>query len=121
MIGFDSEFPRAGYMIHDRDSKYTAHFDHIMKDAGIKPIRLPLRSPNLNAVAERFVLSIKSECLDRFIPIGEKTLRLAIRNYMEFYHAERHISRREINRYYRKLNTARPLAGSPAGKGWAAF
>lgn len=89
MIGFDSEFPRAGYMIHDRDSKYTAHFDHIMKDAGIKPIRLPLRSPNLNAVAERFVLSIKSECLDRFIPIGEKTLRLAIRNYMEFYHAER--------------------------------
>ena len=89
MTGFDGELSRAGYLIHDRDSKYTARFDHMMKEAGIKPIRLPLRSPNLNSVAERFVLSIKSECLDRFIPIGEKSLRLAISNYMEFYHAER--------------------------------
>jgi len=89
MTGFDGELSRGGYLIHDRDSKYTARFDHIMKEAGVKPIRLPLRSPNLNSVAERFVLSIKSECLDRFIPIGEKSLRLAISNYMEFYHAER--------------------------------
>ena len=48
MTGFDGELSRGGYLIHDRDSKYTARFDHIMKEAGVKPIRLPLRSPNLN-------------------------------------------------------------------------
>ena len=56
-------------------------------------MRLPARSPNLNAFAERFVLSlrarIKSECLNKIIPLGEKHLRLAIREYMEHYHTER--------------------------------
>ena len=61
----------------------------LLKDSGTNPVRLPARSPNLNAFAERFVLSIKSECLNKIIPLGEKHLRLAIKEYMEHYHIER--------------------------------
>ena len=50
------------------------------------PVRLPSRSPNLNAYAERFVRSIKSECLGQVIPIGEAHLRRAVREYVEHYH-----------------------------------
>jgi putative transposase len=55
----------------------------------VKPIKLPAQSPDLNAFAERFVLSIKSECLDRLIPLGERHLRRAITEFVEHYHAER--------------------------------
>ena len=52
-------------------------------------MRLPPRSPNLNAYAERFVLSIKSECLNRMVILGERHLRYVIIEYTEHYHAER--------------------------------
>jgi putative transposase len=77
------------YLIMDRDPLFTSCFRNMLKESGTKPVRLPARSPNLNAFAERFVLSIKSECLSRIIPLGEKHLRLAIREYMEHYHRER--------------------------------
>ena len=89
ITGFDGELVNAKYLIHDRDGKYTAQFDAIMESAGIHPIRLPPRSPNLNAYAERFVLSIKSECLNKIIFAGEKSLRRALKNYVEHYHMER--------------------------------
>src|SRR5262245_62409791 len=56
---------------------------------GVQPIRLPPRSPNLNAYAERFVRSIKEECLDRVVPLGEDHVRLLAREYIEHYHRER--------------------------------
>ncbi len=77
------------YLIMDRDLLLTACFTNMLKESSTNPVRLPARSPNLNAFAERFVLSIKSECLNKIIPLGEKHLRRAIREYMEHYHAER--------------------------------
>jgi transposase InsO family protein len=61
----------------------------MLRPAGVKVVRLPSRSPNLNAYAERFVLSIKSECLERMVLLGEWHLRKAISEYMKHYHAER--------------------------------
>jgi transposase InsO family protein len=55
----------------------------------VKPLLLPARSPNLNAFAERFVGSVKSECLDRIVPLGEQHLRAAVRAFMDHYHEER--------------------------------
>ena len=78
-----------GYLIHDRDPLYTRDFRALLTKAGVKPVRLPPQSPNLNAYAERFVLSIKSECLDRMVFLGEKHLRRAILSYVEHYHLER--------------------------------
>ena len=59
------------------------------KRADVDAVRLLSKSPNLNAYAERFVLSIKSECLDRMILVGESHLRRAINEYMEHYHHDR--------------------------------
>jgi putative transposase len=58
------------YLLIDRDPLYTAAFRGILKGSGVKAVRLPPMSPNLNAFAERFVLSIKSECLERIVPPG---------------------------------------------------
>ncbi len=54
---------RSGYLIHDRDPLFTKAFPETLESAGVRPVRLPSSSPNLNAYAERFVRSIKSECL----------------------------------------------------------
>jgi len=77
------------YLIIDRDTKYSEQFRRLIGDEGTKVIRLPPRSPNLNAYAERFVRSIKDECLDRMIFIGQASLRRAVAEYMGHYHAER--------------------------------
>ena len=77
------------YLIIDRDAKYSQQFRRLPEDSGTKVIRLPPMSPNLNAYAERFVRSIKDECLDRMIFVGQESLRRAVAEYMEHYHSER--------------------------------
>ena len=79
----------ARYLIHDRDPLFTQSFREILKSSGVETVKLPARSPNLNAYAERFVRSIKSECLAQIIPLGERHLRRAVREYTEHYHVER--------------------------------
>jgi transposase InsO family protein len=80
---------RSRYLIHDRDPLFTQRFREILDGSGVHPVKLPSRSPNLNAYAERFVRSIKSECLAQVIPIGEAHLRRAVREYVAHYHGER--------------------------------
>jgi hypothetical protein len=77
------------YLLHDRDAKYTASFRSIIKAVGVKPVALPPRSPNLNAYSERWVRSVKEECLSRLILFGEGALRRALQNYLAHYHQER--------------------------------
>ena len=80
---------RSRYLLQDRDPIFTKGFREILDGSGVRPVRLPSRSPNLNAYAERFVRSIKSECLAQVIPIGEAHLRRAVREYVKHYHGER--------------------------------
>ena len=77
------------YLILDRDTKYSDAFRSVLVREGIQVIRLPPRSPNLNAFAERFVRSIKEECLSRMIFFGPASLQHAIRQFMAHYHTER--------------------------------
>ena len=77
------------FVIMDRDSKYSEAFRSVLENAGAEPVRLPPRSPNLNAFAERFVRSAKDECINRMIFFGEKSLRRAISQFAEHHHAER--------------------------------
>ena len=77
------------YLIHDRDPLFTREFAGLLRAAGVTCLKLPARSPNLNAYAERFVLSIKSECLWKIIPLGEGHLRRAVAEFVEHYHVER--------------------------------
>ena len=76
-------------LIHDRDPLYTAQFTKKLAAAGERCVKLPPKSLNLDAYAERFVRSIKSECLDRMIFFGGKHLRLVVNEYVEPDHAER--------------------------------
>ncbi len=77
------------YLIHDRDPLFTKAFKELLKSSGVETVRLPARSPNLNAYAERFVRSIKSEFLGKIIPLGERHLRNAVKEYTDHYHFER--------------------------------
>ena len=78
------------YLIHDRDPLYrTAGFHETLKSSGIEPVKLPARSPDLNCYAERFVKSIKSECLDHLILSSVKHLEYVIEQYCAYYHHER--------------------------------
>jgi len=77
------------FLIHDRDPLFTAEFQSILKSVGVNCVKLPPRSPNLNAYAERFVRSIKESCLNRLILFGEQSLRRAIREFVTHYHQER--------------------------------
>ena len=77
------------YLIMDRDTKYTEEFRDSLDREGVKPVRCPVRAPNCNAFAERFVRSIREECLDRMILFSEVSLRRALRAYVIHYHSER--------------------------------
>ena len=77
------------FLIHDRDPLFSASFRATLSPAGVETVKLPARSPNLNAHAERFVRSIKHECLNRIVPLGENHLRTAVRAYVAHYHLER--------------------------------
>ena len=86
---FDGFFRDKRYVIMDRDGKYTAAFRRILREAGVKAVRLPPRSPDLNPQIERFVRTIKEECLCRLILFGESMLRRAIGEFLAHYHRER--------------------------------
>jgi transposase InsO family protein len=85
----DGFFTGKRYLIHDRDPLYTKEFLSILADAGRQSVKLPPRSPNLNAYAERFVRTIKENCLEQMIFFGQESLRNSIREFIAHYHRER--------------------------------
>jgi len=93
----------AGVWICDRDRKWSRDVRRLLEDAGIRVVTDPERAPNANAYAERFVRSIKEECLDRMLPIGERHFRRAVAEFVEHYHRERN---------HQGLNN-RLIAGTP--------
>jgi hypothetical protein len=77
------------YLLHDRDTKFCESFRELIESGSVKAIRLPARSPNLNSYAERWVRSVKEECLAKLILVGELSLRRALQQYLLHYHEER--------------------------------
>jgi hypothetical protein len=84
-----------GFLIGHRDvvmdcaPLFTASLRALLAGSGVKTVRLPARSPNLNAYAERFVRSIRQECLSKVIPLGEQHLRELVHRYVAHYRGER--------------------------------
>jgi len=79
----------ADVWICDRDRKWSRDVRRVLQDAGIRVVTTPERAPNANAYAERFVRSIKEECLDRIVPLGERHFRRSVDEFVEHYHCER--------------------------------
>ena len=75
-------------LLHDGDKKYCRGFCRLLKDAGVRPVRLPPYSPNLNAFAERWVKSIKTECLQFYCPMTRASVEYVIKQYVAHYNAE---------------------------------
>jgi len=85
------------FLIHDNDTKFTASYDNVFSSEGIEILNTPYRAPKANAYAERWVRSIREECLDHILVINENHLRRVLTEYGEYY-----------GEYY---NTARPHQG----------
>jgi hypothetical protein len=82
------------YLLHDRDAKFSASFDDVLRSAGIEPITLPPQSPNLNAHLERWNRSVREECLSKIILFGEASLQHVLSNYVQHFHSERNHQRK---------------------------
>jgi putative transposase len=76
-------------LICDRDPKWSRGMEHLLNTVGIRVVRIPAHAPNCNAHAERFVRSIKDECLNRIVPLGERHLRRMLAEFSAHYHRER--------------------------------
>ena len=88
-LSFSGLFERTRFLIHDRDSKFSASFDDVFRSEGIKVTVTPIRAPQANAYAERFVRTARAECLDWLLILGRRHLEHVLRRYMTHYNAAR--------------------------------
>jgi transposase InsO family protein len=113
----DGFLRQSRFLIHDRDPLFTRQFRTTLREAGTEPIRLPSRSPNLNAYAERFVRSIKSECLGQVIPLGERHLRSLVLDFTDTITTSEIIRDSGIGSLRLAPRTSADEARSSAGRG----
>ena len=88
-LSFTGLFDRMRFLIHDRDSKFSAAFDEIFRSEGFNVIKTPIRAPQANAYAERFVRTVRAECLDWLLIVGRRHLEHVLRSYTIHYNRER--------------------------------
>jgi putative transposase len=88
-LSFTGVFERVRFLIHDRDSKFTASFDEVFRSEGIQVVPTPVRAPKANAYAERFVRTVRTECLDWLLILGRRHLESVLRSYVQHYNRER--------------------------------
>jgi transposase InsO family protein len=90
---FAADLENAGrrfrFLIRDRDTKFTASFDGVFTSIGVEAIRTPVRSPRANAFAERFVRTIRNECLDHLLVVSRRHLESVLDEYVRHYNNER--------------------------------
>jgi putative transposase len=95
---------RLRFLIRDRDSKFTTAFDAVFTGADIRIIRTPVRAPRANAIAERFIETLRRECLDHLLITGPQHLDVVLREYVEHDNA---------HRPHRSLHQRPPNGGTP--------
>jgi putative transposase len=88
-LGLDLSDQRVRFLIRDRDSKYSVPFDEVFRSEGIRIVKTPVRAPQANAIAERFVRTVRSECLDWLLILNRRHLERVLRVYIDHYNHER--------------------------------
>ena len=88
-LSFTGLFERVRFLVHDRDSKFTVSFDEVFRSEGIRVVPTPVRAPQANAHAERFVRTVRTECLDWLLILGRRHLDSVLRSYVQHYNRER--------------------------------
>ena len=89
VMSLDDRAPPVRFLIHDRDAKFTARFDNVLGTEGVEIIRSPIQSPKANAVAARWVKTVRTECLDWLLTTGRRHLNDILRIYVEHYNRAR--------------------------------
>jgi putative transposase len=111
----------ADIVMHDRDGKFTASFDQSLKAGGLRVHRTPYRSPNTVAFVERFIQTIKQECLHFFVVFGERNLNYLISEFVQHYHEERPHqgldNERPVRKGYQRKTADEPSSVSPSAIG----
>ena len=108
LIDLGDRADRFRFLIRDRDSKFTAAFDAVFAGADIRIIRTPIRAPRANAIAERFIGTLRRECLDHLLIVGPRHLDAVLREYLEHYDA---------HRPHRTLHQRPPMGDTPPRSG----
>ena len=80
---------RFGFLLHDRDSKFCFDFDAVFRGEGVRIIRTPVRAPNANAHAERWVGTLRRDCLDYMLMLNRRHLDHVLRVYVDHYNRHR--------------------------------
>ena len=89
LMDLDDRGSQVRFLVHDRDSKFSAAFDALFDSAGIRIIRTPVRAPNANAHVERWIGTVRRECLDRLLILGRSQLEQVLRTYVRHYNRGR--------------------------------
>jgi putative transposase len=106
-LAIEQRLENVRYVIHDRDAKFCGPFDAIIRSEGVRVIETPVRAPRANAVAERWVRSVRTECLDHILIFGRRHLEQVLRGYLTHYNAERP---------HRSLGLAAPAGEPPVAR-----
>jgi transposase InsO family protein len=106
-LAVEERLENVRYLLHDRDAKFSAPFDALIRSEGVRVIKTPVRAPRANAIAERWVRTVRNECLDHVLVYGRRHLERILRGYADHFNAERP---------NRSLELAAP-AGSPRSRG----
>jgi putative transposase len=88
-LAIEERLARAPFLIRDRDAKYSGPLGEVFRSEGVRVIRTPIRFPKANAIAERFVRTVRRECLDHVLVLGERHLERTLREYVRHYNKER--------------------------------
>ncbi len=88
-LAIEERLKSTRFLIHDRDAKFCGPFDAIIGSEGVQVIETPYRAPRANAVAERWVRTVRNECLDHLLIFGRRHLEQILRAYLTHYNAER--------------------------------
>jgi len=110
----DQEATAVRFLIRDRDSKFTRAFDDIWRAVGAEIIRTPIQAPNANAIAERWVGTVRRECLDHLLITGRRHLLRVLHSYVQHYN--RHRPHRSLDLSAPERSARQAIAGPPAAK-----
>lgn len=106
-LAIEERLQHVRFLLHDRDAKFSGPFDQVVRSEGVRVIKTPVRAPKANAAAERWVRTVRNECLDHVLVFGRGHLERVLRDYVAHYNAERP---------HRSLNLA-PPAGADETRG----
>jgi putative transposase len=106
-LAVEERLENVRFLLHDRDARFSGPFDALIRSEGVRVIKTPVRAPRANAIAERWVRTVRNECLDHVLVFGRRRLEQILRSYVAHFNTERP---------HRSLELAAP-AGSPRSRG----